>query len=876
MTPSTSVYDIEYRNDNGEGWLEALTKQNGEKVRKPCDLPFLPYCYMDEGGFEAIPWSKVRASKTDYTVAVAEAPEGFERVKSPSPRAIGQLRKNLEQAENEHGVDVPRTHQADVPYARRVLIDTGMSLDAPDAEDVLYFDIEVDPSAGFPDPEDATAQVLSFAAVDGEGNEYFLTGTEREIYDELIGPASAPEARGLLGDYFFLVGWNSESFDLPYLKNRIEESDRLAGYSWPEFEVIHLDAMGLFRSFKRDQLSSYSLENVSQVELGDSKDMDETESYKNLRGWWENGSDRLREYNLQDADLTRRISEEYLLVETVARVCQSGHTRLSTITYEYKGYPKVAVGKAVDGAVLRRSRNSDHVFGNRRRYSDTGEFPGGYVFPPTPGTYEWVFVADFSSMYPSIIQALNIGENTWLDTESYAGLKGAMAARIESEYERIWDPKLMAVNTQAEKPTDYDANTKQPFIEGVNSRFDPEKEDSRARGGFVRPEYEAGILAEATSDLDDLAQEYKDRRNNAENGTREKKVAAAMYMGIKSLYNSSYGVVASPNHRYYLPGMSEHITETGQFLIRECARFVEGRSKHDPRRETRGEVIGGDTDSVFIRLEGDHDTESAVEAAREIVQDLNKHIKHLVEFSLNADPSYIELDVDYVASRFVQTDKKKAYACKKAHEDGEPTDEKKVVGLKCKKSDTLDAASDLQERLVEALLEGEPTGEIITNFKDRLMSGEMDDELVKHSSLGKRLKCVCGAESSEDCSCDKYEGRDAHVRAARMYNAAIEAGFITDSPLQYGDKVEYIKFGRGFENVIHPVYYTEGLPYHKYDERTGTLDAEPVEDRDVPPHTFNFTPEKRAYVWRNYFHKAIKQINLLPSGRKQAGFSAFA
>jgi len=608
--------------------------------------------------------------------------------------------------------------------------------------------------------------------------------------------------------------------------------------------------------------------------------MDESEGYQDLREWWESNPERLREYNLQDADLTRRISEEYLLVETVSRVCESGHTRLATITYQHKGWPRVAVGKAVDGAVLRRSRDSEHVFGNRRQFSETGEFPGGYVFPPSPGTYEWVFVADFSSMYPSIIQALNIGENTWLDAESYAGLKGAMAGRLENEYETIWEPKLMDVNIQAESPGDYMANTMQPFIEGVNTRFDPEKENPRGRGGFVRPEYEAGILAEATSDLDDLAQEYKDRRNNAPNGTREKKVAAAMYMGIKSLYNSSYGVVASPNHRYYRPGMSEHITETGQFLIRECARFVEGRSENVriDQREQVGEVIGGDTDSVFIRLDDVNDRESAVAKAQNIVEKLNRHIKRLVEYKLNADPSYIELDVDYVASRFVQTDKKKAYACKKAYEDGEPTDEKKVVGLKCKKSDTLDAASDLQERLVEALLEGEPTGRIITECKERLMSGELDDELVKHSSLGKHIECVCGAEpdNPDECSCDKYEGRDAHVRAARMYNAAIESGFITDTPIGYGDKVEYIKFGRGFENVIHPVYYTHGLPYHKYDESTGTLDAEPVEDREVPPHTFNFTPEKRAYIWQNYFHKAIKQINLLPTGRKQAGLSAFA
>jgi DNA polymerase I len=877
------VYDLQYGFDNSDSplYVELLMKENGEKVRKQFKAPFNPYFYMEVGDFDNIPWGELDTSKTELweqwtNPDYDNAPDGFVKVEAEAPGTIGSFRNELDDLRDdladmpESDADiVPETYQADVPYARRVLIDRPdlLELDTPDPGDVLYFDIEVDPTDGFPEPDDADAQILSFAAVDGEGNEFFITGTEQEIYTELIGNPADRSDGGLLENYFVLVGWNSESFDLPYLKNRLEESDRVSGFTWPEFGLIHFDAMGLFRSFKRDQLDSYGLDSVAEHELGDSKDMDESESYKQLREWWNNDPERLKSYNLQDADLTRRISEQYLLVETTARVCKQGHTRMSTITYDSNGYPRVAVGKAVDGVILRRANEQGYVFPDRGRYRDTGEFPGGYVFETTPGTHEWVFVADFSSMYPSIIQALNMGENTWVDTDGYEGLKEEVGDYLDDR-EIITKPKLLDVNKTADGPGDYWANTAQPFIEGVNSRFDPEK-DGDARGGFLHPDYERGILADATSDLEDLAQEFKDRRNAAENGTPEKKVAAAMYMGIKSLYNSSFGVVASPLHRYYVPGMSEHITETGQYLIRESRRFVENEI------DAVDQVIGGDTDSVFISLKDDYDSAKvAADAAEAVVDSLNRHIKHLVGFKMNGDESFIELDVDYVASRFIQTDKKKSYAVKKVWEDGKATDEHKVVGLKCKKSDTLKGASKLQARLVEALLEDEPTAPIILDERDAVLDGDRDGDLVKRASLRKRLSCVC---DRDECNCDTYSNHTAHARAAKMYNAAVEAGYIDGAKLGRGDKVPYIKFDTGRESVIHPVYRDEPLPWRAY--KDGEIDTDYGAAQSVPGagvDTFSFTPESRSYIWQNYFTKAIEQVNLNPNATNQAELLSFA
>jgi len=886
------LYDIDYgvrqdpTGDQTALHLELLVKEDGVKRRKKTDeYPFLPYCYIDSGAFEQIPWNDpdFGPQRRDFIDEPA-APDGYDRLCASLPKHIGQIRRALDEirddreaarqalewsAEGQEYVherlvddstvrteeteasdlppgavyseksqadvkrnaaevlhdteEPPLTYQADVPYVRRVMIDEGIALDAPDPSDVLFFDIEVDPSDGFPEVEDADAQILSFAAVDGNGNEHFISGSETEIFNALVGdPANRGNPRindrGLLGDYFVLIGWNSESFDLPYLKNRME---KVGGYYWPSSEIIHFDGMGLFRSFKRDQLDSYSLDAVAEAEVGDSKDMAESESYQNLREWFDSGSERLREYNLQDARLTKKISDEYSLVEATARVCAEGYTRMSSITYDNDGYPQVAVGKAVDSVVLREAQRVGYVFGDRGRYADTGKFPGGYVFDPVPGKHSWVITADFSSMYPNIIRALNIGENTWIEDGSSP-------------------------------------------VKGVNEAFGA---GERSRGGFNTPDSEQGLLAAATEKLDTVAQDYKDRKNSAPNDSEEEAVAEAMYMGIKSLYNSSYGVVASPLHRYYLPGMSEHITETGQFLIRECERFVEAECPEVKR------VVGGDTDSVFIELaEDDPDAEPKAVAAvaNTVVDKLNDHIKTLAAEDLNANAEVLNLDVDYVADRFVQTDKKKAYAYHRVWEDGEPSDKKKVTGLKCKKSDTMDVASDLQRALVDALLEDRDTDHIIEAFKHAVYSGSLDDKLVRHKGLGKRLSCACDAEDSESsaCDCDVYAGKSAHTRAAKQYNLAIDRDLITGAKLGRGDKVDYIKYGSGTTKTVHPAIRENQLPHLQLDPEDPNPKA-----NDEP---FCFTPERRKFLWKNYCHKAIEQVNLDPTKGEQSRLAAFA
>lgn len=68
------------------------------------------------------------------------------------------------------------TFEADVPFSRRVMIDRDMTVTAPKRR--LYIDIETDPRGGVPDEKLAERRILSVAAWDNEGRDFFFCDTD--------------------------------------------------------------------------------------------------------------------------------------------------------------------------------------------------------------------------------------------------------------------------------------------------------------------------------------------------------------------------------------------------------------------------------------------------------------------------------------------------------------------------------------------------------------------------------------------------------------------------------------------------------------------------------------------------------------------------
>lgn len=850
-------YDLRY-STRPEFVVETLARDDdGNKRIEKFNPPFQPYCYVKTA-------TDASTDKQSYISELSRAmsannctrvdDETFDHVAGNFElwKVEGRIPWDIRDFERDFEYEA---FEADIPYARRVMIDEGIQCDVPEPQDILYFDIEVDPRGEFPDPEEAVKQVLSIAWADGAGNEGFICYDDeerllREFFD-------------LLDDYFALAGWNSETFDWPYLLNRKEIHD----IYFDEFEIVHLDLQYLFMHVNREERQSFALDAVGQDEVGMSKTMNEEDhpmGYEVLWHWFENDRETLEEYNVEDARITAAIDEKYRLTRIVFRICRRGYTRPSTLMYNTdQGQVNMAVGKACDGAIL--NHNSE-AFNSKGKYSDLHDFPGGRVFEPIPGTYTDVMTADFSGMYPAIIRDFNVGIKSWLDTNDI-------------------DEAVEIANRRFNENV-----TKDDIISGIGPNPDGAYETTgqrdnvgKARGFFVHPDIHESEIAGSLDGIESLRKEFKSLKKEASKGSEEWHRRNNQDRGLKVLANSMFGVAASPVHRYYEPGMSENITEIGQHLTSACKLWA------DENLDSVKQVIYGDTDSVMFELEIDNadvdmsgfdeyvadfidevgpdnelgigidelrDCYRTIRVAEHAASELNDFIVEYVTDVFNSPGNFMEMDLDDVWKNYLITDKKKKYAGDVVYDDG-PCAYRKIKGFKCVKANTSDAIVQFQKDLIDAKLKHEKTGNIVREYKDRLFNGLYDEQMVQHTRLNQMP--------------DEYETLMSHARAARIIIERED----DRGAVRTGDKIAYLKYGSDKQEVM-PVDegITDFRPNERYCETCGEIIWKP----DDHEHEMIQGPRLRrthySYLWGNRFEPTMDllQVNL----HEQPKLEAFA
>lgn len=839
--------------------LEVLTKEDGEKELQSFEPPFMPYCYV-------LTAEDAPADEKEYVMelsdAMAEADCELEDDDETYTHISGD--KELWKVEGKGTWDVRdfdrefeyETFEPDIPFSRRVLIDEGIQMDVPEPEDILYFDIEVDPRGEFPDPDDAEKQVLSIAWVDGVGNEGFICYDDeerviREFFD-------------VLDDYFVLSGWNSETFDWPYLLNRKQQYN----IHYDEFEIVHLDLQYLFMHVNREERQSFALDAVGKDEVDMGKTMSEEDhemGYEVLWHWFENDRDTLEEYNIEDSRIVAAIDEKYQLSRIVFRICRRGFCRPSQLMYNTdSGQVNMATGKACDSAIL--EENDDRVFNKRGKYRDLHDFPGGRVFEPVPGRYTDVMTADFSGMYPAIIRDFNVGFRSWLDVES-------IDDAVELANERY----------------DYDVSA-DDIVKGIGTDDSNEAYDThgqldnvgKARGYFVKPYVEESEISRSLDGIESLRKEFKTKKKSVSKGTDEWHKFNNIDRGLKVLANTFFGVAASPLHRYYEPGMSENITEVGQHLTSACKIWAEENLDEVVK------VIYGDTDSVMFELDTEnaevdmtgfddyvsefleevgHDNELGmgieelknayvtITVAERTAERLNEFVVDYVKDVFDAMGDNMEMDLDDVWVRYLITDKKKKYAGDVVYDDG-PCAYRKIKGFKCVKANTCDAIVNFQKDLISARLADEKTTHIIDQYEEDLFNGKYDQQMVQHTRLNKMP--------------DEYQTLMAHARAAKqIIEREGDKGAV-----RTGDKIQYLKYGDDTTQVMPT---DNGIDDFRPNEAYCPECDEVVIDQSDHQHETDDGPLLRrshySYLWDNRFQPTM---DLLQVNRfEQTGLSSY-
>ncbi|VVC05890.1 DNA polymerase 1 [uncultured archaeon] len=236
--------------------------------------------------------------------------------------------------------------------------------------------------------------------------------TEKELLDAFL---------LLIEDSDVLSGWNSESYDIPYLVNRIirvlgkDDTRRLCLWNeYPQEKKIEkygkesktyelvgrvaIDLLQVYRKFTYEERHSYSLDSIAEYELHDCK----TPYAGSLDQLYYDDFEKFIEYNRKDVELLVRLEDKLKFISL-----------MNMISHENSVLIPNALGTVtmMDQAILNRVHDMG-LIGVNRRQKDAIEIPGAYVANPNVGVHEWVGSFDLTSLYPSNIRALNMSPET--------------------------------------------------------------------------------------------------------------------------------------------------------------------------------------------------------------------------------------------------------------------------------------------------------------------------------------------------------------------------------------------------------------------------------------------------------------------------------
>ncbi|MEH6625903.1 MAG: DNA polymerase II [Motiliproteus sp.] len=282
----------------------------------------------------------------------------------------------------------------------------------------------------------------------------------------------------------------------------------------------------------------------------------------------------------------------------------------------------------------------------------------------------------------------------------------------------------------------------------------------------------------------------------------------SLSQAIKIIMNSFYGVLGSPQCRFFDQRLSGSITLRGHQILTESRDYIQQQGY---------QVIYGDTDSIFVWLNCDGINDGIDQLGQSLAERLNQWWQQRLhdEFGLE---THLEIEYETHYQRFLmptirgsEKGSKKRYAGLISNSSGE----KRVVfkGLESVRSDWTPLARQFQQELYRRVFNDEPYAEYVKATVAALLNGEMDEQLVYHKRLRQPL--------------DAYvKSQPPHVRAARLQERyRHEQGL----PALYkqGGRVAYIMTVNGPEPLG---YLKSTIDYGHYLDKQ----LEPVADGVLP------------------------------------------
>ncbi len=466
----------------------------------------------------------------------------------------------------------------------------------------LSFDIEVESEIGrIPDAKIAEKRVtaIGFEGTDNfkqvfvlkragleEGANELKPEVKVVFYDEDKEKDMISDAFKIISEYPFVVTYNGDDFDMPYLYNRAErlgiKNSENPLYMMRDSATlkhgVHLDLYRTLsnRSFQiyafSNKYSDFSLNSVSKALLDEEKidygiELDDLNLYQTANYCY---NDALLTYKLTSFNndilmnllvVITRIAK--MPIDDIARMGVSQWIR-SLLYFEHRQrnslIPKRDELERKSAGVV-----ADAVIKDKK-------YRGGLVVEPEEGIHFNVTVMDFASLYPSIIKVRNLS------------------------YETVRCP-----HDECKKNTIPDTNH---WVCGKKN----------------------GLTSLLIGSLRDLRVNYYKSLSKSPTLTEEQRQQyTVVSQALKVILNASYGVMGAEIFPLYFLPAAEATTAIGRYIILQTIKKCE---------ESGIKVLYGDTDSLFIKNPTSEQIQHVIEQAKK---------DHGVELEVDKEYRYVVL-----------------------------------------------------------------------------------------------------------------------------------------------------------------------------------------------------------------------------------------
>jgi DNA polymerase elongation subunit (family B) len=554
-----------YRNihyNNRKGTITLWT-WNDVGDRTEIEVPFKPYLYVESQNY------KDGVSIYNTTLRKIEFKNQFERRRYTEESGIKRIFYNI-RPEQQYLIDQYGSLSTSAEFSQHPL-------------KTFFLDIEIYSPDEFPEASQAKYPINAITIYDSITKKYYTWGLKNDYNPrENCIYVKCNDETDLLKrflkfwsiDYCDVIsGYNCESFDIPYLINRISmllgenAAKQLSPINelycregvikkfgkveskWYIKGMSILDYMEVYKVFSRKQQESYALNYIAEAELGEGKlAYNATNLAKLSQTDWQ----KFIDYNIQDVNLLVMLEEKLKFLDVVRMLAYMGLTPF-----------EAALGtiSVVTGAMAVKAREKNMIIPTFNT-NNQPNYEGGYVKEPNRGLKESIISFDANSLYPNTIITLNISPETKLGN--------------------IIDINKDSVSIQMVSGKSYDLPT-QKFLDFVKKE---KIAISKARvmynqksKGFC-PELVEGIYKDRV-ELKDKLKEHKKALAHCKEGSElyDKHIKAVDHFDIlekiyKVLINRIYGTFANKYSPFCDVDAASSITLTGQACIKQGSDIV--------------------------------------------------------------------------------------------------------------------------------------------------------------------------------------------------------------------------------------------------------------------------------------------------------------